>query len=135
MSIEERRYERYSIILPAFRFAANGERKDVLLKQISILGCFLEWDESLAIGDTFRLELILPNNNYLPVMCQTIYRLPDMGLGVKFLNISHFEQTLVAQMIVHEHEKNKLSFKNPFNFPDTEIEEEMSKSQEEQNLA
>lgn len=134
MSIEQRRYERFTIVLPAFRLMQNGERQSVALKQISILGCFLEWDEDLAIGDKFRLELVLPNQNRLPILCQTIYRLPDMGLGIKFVNVSRFEQDLISQLIVFEHEKNNLPFKNPFNFPDTQIVEETTKNEIEQKL-
>ena len=99
MSINKRQHIRYSLDLPAIRHSKFGERQEVLLQQISIGGCLLEWDDALLTGEVFRLEIQLPNNNLLPLVCKVIYKFEDNGIGVKFIDITKFEQELVSKII------------------------------------
>ncbi|MBC7901410.1 MAG: hypothetical protein H7070_15310, partial [Saprospiraceae bacterium] len=50
-------------------------------------------------GDEFRIEIELPNKNRLPLSCKAIYRFENTGIGVKFTDISQFEQELVSKII------------------------------------
>ena len=70
-----------------------------MLQQISIGGCLAEWDENIFTGEEFRLEIELPNGNRLPLRCKALYRFEDNGIGVKFIDITRFEQELIAQII------------------------------------
>lgn len=99
MSIEKRQYIRFSLDIPAIRFTKYGEAIETMLHQISIGGCLAEWDESILVGDEFRLLIRLPNQNFLPLSCKALYRFADNGIGVKFLEITQFEQELVSQII------------------------------------
>lgn len=76
-----------------------GEQQETLLQQISIGGCFTEWEENVYPGDEFRLEIPMSNRNKIPLRCKAIYRFEDTGIGVKFVDISRFEQDLVAGVI------------------------------------
>jgi len=78
-----------------------GERQETLLQQISIGGCFTEWEENIYAGDEFRLEIELPNKNRLPLKCKAIYRFEDTGIGVTFLDVTQFEQELISKVISH----------------------------------
>ena len=81
-----------------------GERQQTLLQQISVGGCFTDWEENIYVGDEFRLEVELPNRNRLPLRCKAVYRFDDTGIGGKFVNISEFEQSLVSKIIAHRME-------------------------------
>jgi len=99
MSINQRKHVRFSLDIPAVLITKYGERQHTLLQQISIGGCFTDWEENIYAGDEFRLEIELPNKNRLPLSCKAVYRFEDTGIGVKFLNISEFEQSLVSKII------------------------------------
>lgn len=124
MSIEQRQHIRFSLDIPAVRFTKYGEAVETTLGQISIGGCLAEWDESVFVGDEFRLLLQLPNKNFLPLMCKALYRFVDNGIGAKFLNITQFEQELITKVITQNLEKQGLPlqvspFAQPKNFNKT----------------
>lgn len=99
MSLSQRQHIRFSLDLPAIRYTKFGEKQEVLLHQISIGGCLLEWDENIYTGEVFRLELQLPNKNWLPLACKILYKFEDNGIGAKFLDITKFEQELLSRII------------------------------------
>ena len=99
MSIEQRKHTRFSLEIPATIYSKFGERQETSLQQISIGGCFTGWEENIYAGDEFRLEIELPNKNRLPLACKAIYRFENTGIGVTFVDISQFEQSLVSKII------------------------------------
>ena len=99
MSISQRQHIRFSLDIPAVRYTKFGEKTETVLNQISIGGCLIEWDESLFTGDEFRLEIRLPNGNWLPLNCKVLYKFENNGIGVKFIDITRFEQELIAKII------------------------------------
>ena len=101
MSLSQRQHIRFSLDLPAIRYNKFGEKQEVLLHQISVGGCLLEWDDSILTGEVFRLEIQLPNTNWLPLACKVLYKFEDNGIGAKFIEISKFEQELLSRVITH----------------------------------
>lgn len=99
MSIKQRQYTRFSLDVPGILFSKFGEQRVTNLQQISIGGCLTGWEENVYPGDEFRLEIELPNRNRLPLKCKAVYRFTGVGIGVKFLDITKFEQELVARII------------------------------------
>lgn len=99
MSISQRQHIRFSLDIPAWIFTKFGEKQQTLLQQISVGGCFTGWEENIYIGDEFRMEIQMPNGNYLPLHCKALYRFEHTGIGVKFVDITGFEQELVSQII------------------------------------
>ncbi len=99
MSIEERKHTRFSLEIPAVVLTKYGERQETVLQQISIGGCFTGWEENIFTGDEFRMEIDLPNGNRLPLTCKAVYTFENTGVGVKFVDITPFEQSLVAKII------------------------------------
>lgn len=121
MSINQRQHVRFSLDIPATLITKYGERQETLLQQISIGGCFTGWEENLYTGDEFRLEIELPNKNRLPLKCKAIYRFEDTGIGVRFTDISEFEQRLISSIVEDRLEREGLSmdvdaFKQPAKF-------------------
>ena len=118
MLIDQRRHIRFSLDIPAIRYTKYGERVETVLHQISIGGCLVEMDDSVYIGDEFRLEVQLPGKNRLPLYCKALYKMDDSGIGAKFFDITRFEQELVAQIISHSLERSGLPLQvNPFENP------------------
>lgn len=118
MSINQRKHVRFSLDIPATLITKYGEKQHTLLQQISIGGCFTDWEENIYAGDEFRLEIELPNKNRLPLSCKAIYRFEDTGVGVRFLNISQFEQELISKIIAHRLEAEGVPLSvSPFEEP------------------
>ena len=118
MSFEQRRHIRFSLDIPAVRFTKYNEAVETVLNQISIGGCLLEWDESIYVGDDFRLLVQLPNQNFLPLACKALYRFEDNGVGAKFHDITRFEQELITKIISQNLEKQGLPLQvDPFAQP------------------
>jgi len=101
MSIDQRQHIRFSLDIPAIIYTKFGEKQETRLQQISIGGCFTGWEENIYIGDEFRMEIELPNKNYLPLYCKALYRFDHTGIGVQFIDICEFEQALISKIIAH----------------------------------
>src|SRR4051812_32863209 len=106
MSVEKRRFIRFSLDIPITRITDDGEAFSSYLRQVSVGGCLSDWEDTLFEGDQFRMEIQLPNKNRLPLMCKAIYRFHGKGVGIKFSEITQFEQELLAQ-IISEHLENE----------------------------
>ena len=120
MQIEQRQHIRFSLDIPAIRQTKYGEATETIINQISIGGCLAEGDDSVYVGDEFRLLLQLPNKNFLPLMCKALYRFADNGIGTKFVNITHFEQELIIKVITRNLERQGLPLQvDPFANPRT----------------
>lgn len=118
MSINNRKYVRLTLDIPAFRITESGEKVATMLYQISIGGCFIEWDENIEKEKEFRLEIMLPNKNWLPLQCQALYFVKDDGIGIKFQNITQFEQELIAQIMSESLTEQGIPVKiDPFSTP------------------
>ena len=118
MTINERQHIRFSLDIPAIRYSKFGEKQETLLHQISIGGCFLEWDENLLTGEVFRLEIRLPNGNWLPLVCKVLYKFEDNGIGAKFIDITKFEQELIGKIISYNLSQSGLPVQvDPFASP------------------
>lgn len=126
MTIEKRRHIRFSLDIPAFRFAENGAEIRVMIRQLSVGGCQLDWDNSDFPEEEFRLEFPLPNKNRLPLIGKIIYRLPKKWIGIKFEGICRFEQELIAVIIGDSLEKAGLPLLvDPFTAPPGYVGEEV----------
>lgn len=124
MSIEKRRYIRFSLDIPAIRYNKYGETVETMLHQISIGGCLAEWDENVLVGEEFRLLIELPNKNFLPLACKAMYRFVDNGIGFKFMDITQFEQELISKIISQNLETQGLPLQiDPFGAPRTYAEQ------------
>ena len=127
MSISQRKHIRFSLDIPAIIYTKYGERLETRLEQISIGGCFTGWEENIYIGDEFRMEIELPNKNYLPLHCRALYRFEHTGIGVKFIGITEFEQELISRIIAHKLEAEGVPLQiDPFTLPPTFIAEKPS---------
>lgn len=115
MGFEQRQHIRFSLDIPGVRYTKYGEAVETFVRQISIGGCLAETDENVYVGDEFRLLLQLPNKNFLPLHCKAIYKFADHGIGAKFLDISQFEQELLAKIITQTLAKEGLPMQvDPF---------------------
>jgi hypothetical protein len=124
-SINQREHIRFSLDIPATLITKFGEKQETLLQQISIGGCFTDWEENIYTGDEFRLEIELPNMNRLPLKCKALYRFENTGIGVRFFEITAFEQRLISKIISNRIQLEGLPIEvDPFKQPSKFIGED-----------
>ena len=118
MSIHKRRYIRFSLDIPALVSDEHGVEHEIMFREISVGGCLAELAETYAKYDEIRFELTLPNNNRVPILGKPLYYSANQGIGIRFHDVSQFEQELVASIIseILEHEGLPLMV-NPFKQP------------------
>ena len=127
MSLNQRQHIRFSLDIPAIIYSKYGELQHTRLEQISIGGCFTRWEDDVLIGDEFRMEIELPNGNFLPVHCRALYKFENAGIGVKFLDITKFEQELISRTIAHKLEVEGVPLQiDPFTIPPTFVGDDPS---------
>jgi hypothetical protein len=127
MSLNQRQHIRFSLDIPAVIYSSHGERLLTKLQQISIGGCFSDWDDNILIGDEFRMEIELPNRNYLPLFCRALYRFDHAGIGIKFIDITQFEQELISKTIANRLEIEGVPLQiDPFTLPPTFVGDDPS---------
>jgi hypothetical protein len=120
MSITQRIHARFSLDIPAILRKKDGERGKITLSQISIGGCLIDWDPSIYIGDELRMEIELPNGNGLPLRCKAIYKFENSGVGIKFVDLTKFEQSLLSKIILAKLEDEGVpAGVNPFEQPES----------------
>ncbi len=118
MSKNQRRHIRITLDIPAFRIAESGERNEVMIHQISVGGCLLGWEENFEKDEEIRIEIQLPNKNWLPLQCRILYMAKNDGLGIKFQSITQFEQELIAQIMSKNLAENGIPLTiDPFSAP------------------
>ena len=126
MSIAQRQFIRFSLEVPGRLFGPAGDQREVETQQISVGGCLVDRGDGFYPGDEFRLELELPNGNRVPLTCRVVYCFENSCVGGKFVDISKFEQDLVAKTIAYRLELDGLplpidAFEQPPTFADEEV--------------
>ncbi len=112
-----------AVDLPVFRFNSDGERQETLIYQISVGGCLIEWDDSISQGDKFRMEIQLPNGNWLPLYCKALYCFAGDAIGLEFDEITQFEQDLLVEVMSNKLTREGIPFDfDPFATPKTFVE-------------
>jgi hypothetical protein len=118
MSIEQRRFIRFSLDIPAFRQTEDGGNQAIVLQQVSVGGCLISWDDHIYTGEEFRILLPLANGNFLPLRCKALYKFAGRGIGAKFVDINEFEQELLGDVITESLEAEGLPVQvDPFAHP------------------
>jgi hypothetical protein len=100
----------------------NGDALQIIVRDVSLGGCLMDWDENIFPGQEFRIELELPNKNRLPLLCKILYKSANRGIGAKFIDVSQFEQELLGQIISQNLEDDGVSLAvDPFAMPPTYV--------------
>lgn len=129
MSISQRKHVRLTIDIPVFRYTRMNERVEITLFQISIGGCLIEWDDSIKIDEEFRLEIQLPNKNWLPLSCVALYIAEGDSVGIKFQDITQFEQELIVEIMSKTLANDGIPMKiDPFSMPKMFVDNESNQN-------
>lgn len=66
---------------------------------LSLGGCYVESLNSVKVGQVLNLSLSLPSKKTLRFRGEVRYHQPTIGFGLKFLQLSSFEQATLEALI------------------------------------
>ena len=66
---------------------------------VSLGGCYVESLNPVKVGEVLNLRLCLPSNKTLRFRGEVRYHQPTIGFGLKFLQLSPFEQATLEALI------------------------------------
>ena len=55
---------------------------------ISVGGCYVQWIETMSVGDVLSFNIAMPNGSMLRIAGRVCYYQPTIGFGVSFINTS-----------------------------------------------
>ena len=86
MSDEKRRHGRQPLVMEA-SWEGSGIKSRARTVDISATGCFIDTLAEVEVGETLKLKLTL-QGQYFSVQALVMYRMPNLGFGVRFTKIS-----------------------------------------------
>ena len=93
-----RRDIRVSLPLEA-RFEALSGKHTARLSDVSLGGCYVETLSHVTIGEAIQFMINLPTGRWLPLRGEVVYHQPNLGFGVRFVNLSDDEREMLAYVI------------------------------------
>lgn len=81
------------------RCVDNSSRCPDVTSDVSLGGCYVESLTPVKVGQVLNVRLSLPSNKTLKFRGEVRYHQPTIGFGLKFLELSPFEQQTLEALI------------------------------------
>ena len=85
--------------MPALCPDAASNRNPNVTSDVSLGGCYVESLDMVKVGQVLNVRLCLPSNKTLRLQGEVRYHEPTIGFGLKFLQLSSFEQATLEALI------------------------------------
>ncbi|NNE97821.1 MAG: hypothetical protein HKN25_02240 [Pyrinomonadaceae bacterium] len=102
MSSNEILLQNNTLNIPAFRVNEEGERCETIVQQINIDEFLIELEENIQPDEEFRIEIQMPNKNWLPLTCRTVERPEKDSNSYEMIDLTEFEIDLIGEIMSHE---------------------------------
>ena len=74
---------------------------DFIIHDLSITGCLIESLDDVPVGTRMTIEIDLVSEGTVRLDAESVYARPDIGLAVKFVQMSPQVRVQLARMVVH----------------------------------
>lgn len=98
---DRRTTKRVAVNLEA-KFFGGAERGRARISDISVGGCYVETLVFISPGNKLAIEMKLPTGNWLRVMGEVMYYHPNIGFGMRFLNLTQPVLEVLANLVEYE---------------------------------
>lgn len=102
MSSKEILLHNQSLNIPAFRINEEGEKRETIVQQINIDDFLIELEEKIEADEEFRIEVEMPNKNWLPLTCRVAERPEKEGNNYEMIDLTEFEIDLIGEILSYE---------------------------------
>jgi hypothetical protein len=96
---ERRRAERVRADLSA-RWQGAQARRAGTVTDISITGCFILTSDEVTAGERVRVEMRAPGGRRVTQPGEVVYRVPEMGFAVRFMEASPTEHAALHYLFL-----------------------------------
>lgn len=100
---EMRRDQRVSLPLEAHCEGLSG-KYSARLSDISLGGCYVESIALVTTGESIHFEIQLPTGRWLPLKGEVAYHHPNLGFGIRFIELSDLQREMLAYIIEYGRE-------------------------------
>ena len=96
MSSKESLLQNQTLNIPAFRVNEEGVKRETIVQQINVDDFLIELEEKIEHDQEFRIEIEMPNKNFLPLTCRVVERTEKEGNNYEMIDLSEFEIDFVG---------------------------------------
>jgi hypothetical protein len=105
---DRRKAERVQVNLEA-SWEGVFARQDGLVADISMTGCFILTDDCVKQNELVRVEILMSADGRMSLWGEIVYKIAEMGFGVRFTHLSESEQKALAGVISRAREKKSVA--------------------------
>ena len=98
MTRERREVARIPVSLEA-RWKGFSGRGTAQVSNFSTVGCYLETLENIANREVVEVEIRMPSGEWLRLMAQVVYHIPQGGFGLFFVEVSEKMRRFIGQIV------------------------------------
>jgi hypothetical protein len=95
---ERRQFERVRLPME-MRWEGLSGRHAARVYDLSLGGCYVETLGQVDRGERIRFEIELPSGRWLRLEGEVMYAQPNMGFGLRLLNLSGTDRDMLAQLV------------------------------------
>ena len=99
MSDERRSQGRVEAYIEVLWEGASG-KYEARTSDIHSKGCFIDSIGEVAVGETIRFKLQIPNSDWIDLKGVVVYKYPNAGFGVRFVSISEEADLKLLEWLV-----------------------------------
>lgn len=97
----ERRIDERLPLVRQVRWTGRSGTHQAQLSNLSRYGCFIDSGEQTTVGDAVQVMIRLPLGQQLTLHGEVTHHQPQVGFGMRFIQLSSAEQTAIAQLIIN----------------------------------
>jgi hypothetical protein len=98
---ENRTQLRYDISLTA-RWQASASNQNSRIGDLSVGGCYVDSILEVVEGETLRLDIQLPNGEWLSLEGVVVHQSRRLGFGVRFVNLDESQRHKIRALLTLE---------------------------------
>lgn len=98
MEDERRKHKRVPLLLDVVWEGGAGSY-EVRTSDVGMGGCFIDSHGQVRVGEASYFKLRLPGGRWVEFRGEVTNAFPNVGFGVRFLNMSEEARTSIAQLL------------------------------------
>ncbi len=101
MTEERRRITRLPILLEAQWKSVSGDAHAACVRNLSMIGCFLETSEQLLTNEPIDVDIEMPEGENIVIRGKVVFNIPRGGIGVQFIEVNDQSRESLDRFIDH----------------------------------
>ena len=96
--VEKRAHQRVETILTV-HWDGSTTNTEVRVSDLSVGGCFVDTVTEAFKGETVKLQILLPTNEWLELQGVVMHHHPRFGFGLRFVDLNETQQHQISAFL------------------------------------